>query len=65
MVFFFYEKVITIQYIQMIRKPSPIFSFSEVYGPLMLVKAVEGVKYDELAEVELENGEIRLARCWK
>jgi len=35
---------------------------AEVYGPLMLVKAVEGVKYDELAEVELENGEIRLAK---
>lgn len=35
---------------------------AEVYGPLMLVKAVEGVKYDELAEVELQSGEIRLAK---
>ena len=33
----------------------------EVAGPLMLVKNVEGVKYDELGEIELSNGEIR--RC--
>ena len=28
----------------------------EVSGPLMIVKNVEGVTYDELAELELPNG---------
>ncbi len=36
-------------------------SIQEVAGPLMLVTGVEGVKYDELGEIELSNGEIR--RC--
>ena len=36
-------------------------TISEVSGPLMLVKGVEGVAYDELGEIELPNGEIR--RC--
>ncbi|MDR1765840.1 MAG: V-type ATP synthase subunit B [Lachnospiraceae bacterium] len=31
----------------------------EVVGPLMLVEGVEGVKYDELVEIEQANGEIR------
>ncbi len=31
----------------------------EVVGPLMLVDGVEGVKYDELVEIEQANGEIR------
>ncbi|MBU5455540.1 V-type ATP synthase subunit B [Caproiciproducens sp. MSJ-32] len=31
----------------------------EVVGPLMIVEGVEGVKYDELVEVELQNGERR------
>ena len=34
-------------------------TISEVAGPLMLVKGVEGVGYDELAEIELPNGDIR------
>ncbi|EQI90351.1 V-type sodium ATPase subunit B, partial [Clostridioides difficile P3] len=33
----------------------------EVAGPLMLINGVEGVKFDELGEIELSNGEIR--RC--
>ena len=33
----------------------------EVAGPLMVVSGVEGVKYDELGEIELSNGEVR--RC--
>ena len=33
----------------------------EISGPLMVVKNVEGVTYDELAEIELPSGEIR--RC--
>lgn len=31
----------------------------EISGPLMMVKDVEGVTYDELAEIELKNGDIR------
>jgi V/A-type H+-transporting ATPase subunit B len=34
-------------------------TISEVAGPLMLVKDVENVTYDELGEIELQNGEIR------
>lgn len=37
-------------------------TISEVAGPLMLVKHVEGVKYGELGEIELANGEIRRCR---
>jgi V/A-type H+-transporting ATPase subunit B len=36
-------------------------SISEVAGPLMLIRNVEGVTYNELGEIELANGEIR--RC--
>ncbi|MDD4297332.1 MAG: V-type ATP synthase subunit B [Ruminiclostridium sp.] len=36
-------------------------SIAEVAGPLMLVQDVEGVTYNELGEIELQNGEIR--RC--
>ena len=32
---------------------------SEVVGPLMVVEGVEGVKYDELVEIELQTGEKR------
>ncbi|MCD8329285.1 MAG: V-type ATP synthase subunit B, partial [Lachnospiraceae bacterium] len=34
-------------------------TISEVSGPLMLVKGVQGVGYDELGEIELPNGDIR------
>lgn len=34
----------------------------EVVGPLMLVDGVEGVKFDELVEIEQKNGEIRSGR---
>ncbi|HKK95946.1 MAG TPA: V-type ATP synthase subunit B [Anaerovoracaceae bacterium] len=34
-------------------------TITEVAGPLMLVKNVENVTYDELAEIELPNGEVR------
>ena len=37
-------------------------TIEEVAGPLMLVKQVEGVKYDELGEIELPNGEVRRCR---
>ena len=36
-------------------------TIQEVAGPLMLVKGVENVKYNDLGEIELANGEIR--RC--
>ena len=37
-------------------------TIEEVAGPLMLVKQVDGVKYDELGEIEMPNGEIRRCR---
>ena len=36
-------------------------TIQEVAGPLMLVRGVEGVKYNELGEIELANGDTR--RC--
>ena len=37
-------------------------TISEVAGPLMLVRDVEGVTYDELGEIVLPNGELRLCQ---
>ena len=34
----------------------------EVVGPLMLVEGVEGVKYDELVEIEQADGELRAGK---
>ncbi len=34
-------------------------TISEVVGPLMMVEEVSGVKYEELIEVRMQNGEIR------
>ena len=34
----------------------------EISGPLMVVDGVEGVGFDELAEIRLQNGERRLCR---
>ena len=42
--------------------PKEYRTVQEVAGPLMLVKEVEGVKYDELGEIELESGETRRCR---
>ena len=36
-------------------------TIQEIASPLMIVKNVEGVTYDELAEIEIPNGEVR--RC--
>ena len=41
--------------------PKEYRTIQEVAGPLMLVRDVEGVTYDELGEIELANGETR--RC--
>ncbi len=41
--------------------PKEYRTIEEVAGPLMLVKGVENVAYDELGEIELANGERR--RC--
>ena len=41
--------------------PKEYRTIQEVAGPLMLVRGVEGVTYDELGEIELANGETR--RC--
>jgi V/A-type H+-transporting ATPase subunit B len=35
---------------------------SEVVGPLMVVEGVEGVKYEELVEIEIQTGEKRRGR---
>ncbi len=37
-------------------------TIEEVAGPLMLIRKVDGVKYDELGEIELPNGEVRRCR---
>ena len=37
-------------------------TIQEVAGPLMMVRGVEGVAYDELGEIELESGEKRRCR---
>ncbi len=37
-------------------------TIEEVAGPLMLIRQVDGVKYDELGEIELPGGEIRRCR---
>lgn len=42
--------------------PKEYRTISEVAGPLMLVKGVEGVTYNELGEIELVNGETRRCR---
>ena len=42
--------------------PREYRTLQEVAGPLMLVRDVEGVKYEELGEIELENGETRRCR---
>ncbi len=41
--------------------PKEYRTIQEVAGPLMMVKGVEGVAYDELGEIELADGEKR--RC--
>ncbi len=41
--------------------PKEYRTIQEVAGPLMLVKGVEDVAYDEMGEIELANGELR--RC--
>ena len=42
--------------------PKEYRTINEVAGPLMLVKDVEGVTFDELGEIELASGEIRRCR---
>ena len=37
-------------------------TIQEIASPLMIVKNVEGVTYDELAEIELPNGEVRCCK---
>jgi len=42
--------------------PKEYRTIQEVTGPLMLVKGVEGVTYNEMGEIELANGETRKCR---
>ncbi len=37
-------------------------TIEEVAGPLMLVKGVDGVKYDELGEIVMPDGSVRRCR---
>jgi len=37
-------------------------SINEIVGPLMLIEQVDGVKYGELAEIEMQDGSIRRGR---
>ena len=39
--------------------PKEYRTIQEVAGPLMLVREVENVKYNEIGEIELANGEKR------
>lgn len=45
--------------------PKEYRTIQEVAGPLMMVKGVEGVKYDELGEIELASGENDAVKYWK
>jgi V/A-type H+-transporting ATPase subunit B len=42
--------------------PKEYRTISEVAGPLMLIKGVTDVSYNELGEIELKNGEKRRCR---
>lgn len=42
--------------------PKNYKTITEVVGPLMVVEGVEGVKFEELVEIELQNGDIRQGR---
>ena len=42
--------------------PREYRTIEEAAGPLLLVKDVEGVKYNELAQIKLANGERRRCR---
>lgn len=37
-------------------------TIKEVTGPLMLIDCVDGIKYDEIGEIKLQNGETRLCK---
>lgn len=45
--------------------PKEYRTIEEVAGPLMLVKNVEGVNYNDLGEIELASGENVAVRCLK
>ncbi|MBP3736834.1 MAG: V-type ATP synthase subunit B, partial [Lachnospiraceae bacterium] len=42
--------------------PKEYRTIQEVAGPLMMVRGVEGVAYDELGEIDLSDGEKRRCR---
>ena len=37
-------------------------SVQEIVGPLMIVEGVEGIKYEELVEIQTQTGEKRRGR---
>ncbi|MEQ8154789.1 MAG: V-type ATP synthase subunit B [Clostridiaceae bacterium] len=42
--------------------PKEYRTIAEIAGPLMIVEGVSGIKYDELAEIEMQTGEKRRGR---
>ncbi len=45
--------------------PKEYRTIQEVAGPLMLVRGVENVAYDELGEIELASGRSAAAKYWR
>lgn len=45
--------------------PKEYRTIQEVAGPLMLVRGVENVTYDELGEIELASGRQGAVKCWR
>ena len=45
--------------------PKEYRTVEEVTGPLMLVREVENVKYDELGEIDLQTAKQDVVRCLK
>ena len=45
--------------------PKEYRTIQEVAGPLMMVKGVEGVAFDELARSSLPTARSAGVRCWK
>ena len=35
---------------------------TSIAGPLLIAEKIEGAKYDEVVEIELQNGEVRTGK---
>ena len=45
--------------------PKEYRTIEEVAGPIMLVRGVQGVTYDEMGEIELVTARDAAARYWR